>query len=184
MKLKLTLISAIGLAGVLPWLQAQQVPEGLPWPRGVYIRAGNDWVSLPVNPLMPFREGSARQLLGLGESDAVAEMPGPHALVQIGNAKPTFYVRGIPATYGIVLVRSEQRDDYRKVRMQRSRDFRQFAKFRSRDLVDFDIRPISGDVLTITPRTDLAPGEYAIVSTFEQNIRQIRAGFEFGVTGR
>jgi hypothetical protein len=184
MKLKLTLISAIALAGIAMTLSAQQSPDNLPWSRGVYLRAGNEWVSLPVNPLMPFKEGSARQLLGLGQSDAIAEMPGPHALIQIGNGKPTFYLRGIPQTYGIYLVRSEQKDDYRRVRMPMSRDFRQFAKFRQQDLVDLDMRAVSGDVLTVTPRTELKPGEYAIVSEFEQNIRQIRASFEFGVTGR
>jgi hypothetical protein len=181
MKLKLSLLPAIALAGLA---LAQQAPEGLPWMRGVYLRAGNEWVSLPVNPLMPFHSGSVRELLSLGQSDAVAELPGPHALIQIGNTKPTFYLRGIPQSYGIYLVRSEQKDDYRKVRMPMSRDFRQFAKFRNSDLVELDTRAVSGDVLSVTPRADLKPGEYTLVSEFEQNIRQIRASFEFGVTGR
>lgn len=181
MKFQLSFFSVIALAG---FALAQPAPENLPWPRGVYLRAGNDWVSLPVNTLVPFREGSARQLLGFGESDAIAEMPGPHALVQIGSTKPTFYLRGIPAAFGIHVVRSEQREDYRRIRMPRSSDFRQFARFRSQDLVELDMRPLSGDVITVTPRADLKAGEYTLVSNFEQNIRQIRASFEFGVNPR
>ncbi len=181
MKFKASMILALALASIAT---AQNVPDGLPWTRGVYLRAGSEWVGLPPNTLMPMREGTARWLLGFGQSDAVAEMPGPHALVQIGNTKPTFYLRGIPPSNGIYLLRSEQRDDYRRIRMPMSHDFRQFAHFRSQDMVDLDMRALGGDVYSATPRADLRPGEYTIVSVFEQNIRQVRASFEFGVTGR
>ena len=181
MKFKLPFIFAIALGGIAA---AQQVPDGLPWPRGVYLRAGNDWVGLPVNPLVAVHGASVRWLLGFGQSDAVAEMPGPHALIQIGNTKPTFYIRGVPQSYGIHLVRSEQKDDYRQVRMPVSRDFRQYAKFRSQDLIELDFRALSGEVLQATPRTELKAGEYAIISEFEQDIRQVRASFEFGVNPR
>ena len=180
MRFKLPTI-AIALAGLAA---AQQVPDGLPWPRGVYVRAGGDWIGLQANPLMPFVGGTARWLLGFGQSDAVAEMPGPHAATQIANAKPVFYLRGLPQSNGIYLVRSEQKEDYRKLRMPMSGDFRQFARLRSQDMVELDMRQISGDVLSATPKNDLKPGEYAIVSVFDQNERQIRASFEFGVTSR
>jgi hypothetical protein len=184
MRFKLPTIFAIALAGLAPSIRAQQVPDGLPWPKGVYLRAGNDWVGLPVNPVMPFKEGTVRWLLGFGQSDAVVEMPGPHAQTQIANAKPMFYLRGIPPSYGIWLLRTEQKQDYRKIRMPMSGDFRQFARFRSQDMVQLDLRALSANVVSATPTADLKPGEYALVSEFEQNIRQIRASFEFGVTAR
>jgi len=181
MKFQFYLVSSIALAGLAA---AQQIPDGLPWPKGVYVRSGNEWIGLPANPLVPFREGSARQLLGFGESDAIAEMPGPHALIQLGNAKPTFFLRGIPQAYGIHLVRTEQRDDYRRLRMPRVGDYRQFVKFRQPDLVEMEMRPLGDDVVQVTPRGDLKPGEYALISQFQPNVRQIRASFEFGVNPR
>jgi hypothetical protein len=185
MRTKLSMIFAVALAGMTIAQAQTAVPDGLPWPRGVYLRAGSDWVGLPVNPLLPIAVGSsARWLLGFGQSDAIAEMPGPHALVQIGNTKPVFYLRGLPQANGIYLVRSEQKEDYRQVRMPVSRDFRQFTKLRAQDLVELDMRQMSGDVLSATPRTDLKPGEYTIISVFEQNYRPIRASFEFGVSSR
>ena len=172
----------LATAAVAAVLMAQTAPEGLPWPNGVYLRSGGDWVVIPANPLVPFTNASdARWLLGFGQSDATVEMPGPHALVQLGNTRPTFYLRGIPSSYGIYLLRSQQREDYRMIRMPMSRDFRQFTKFRTQDMVELELKNVSGDVITATPRTELKPGEYALVSVFQQNERQIRASFDFGV---
>ncbi|MBZ5606036.1 MAG: hypothetical protein LAO79_27395 [Acidobacteriia bacterium] len=184
MRIRITILFAIALAGLVIAQEQPGVPDGLPWPRGVYLRTGSDWIQLPANPLMPFLNGDARWLLGFGHSDPVAEMPGPHALVQLGNGKPMFYLRGLPASNGIYLVRSEPKEDYRQIRMPRSRDFRQFTRLRQQDMIELDMRAISGDVLSATPRTELKPGEYAIVSVFEQNLRQIRASFDFGVSGK
>src|SRR5262249_52500120 len=135
-------LSLMAFAGIA----AAQVPDGLPWPRGVYMRAGSEWVGLPASPMVPMTGGTARWLLGFGKNDAVAEMPGPHALVQIGNGKPTFYMRGIPPSGGIRLIRLAQKDDFREIRMPQSHDFRQFTKFRPSDLVELDVRAVGGDV--------------------------------------
>lgn len=180
--MRLSIVLTIALAASAIAQERPGVPEGLPWARGVYLRAGSDWVGLPVNPLLPFAQGTARWLLGFGQSDSIAEMPGPHALIQTASAKPTFYMRGIPPSAGIYLVRSTPKDDYREIRMAWTGDFHEFGKFRAKDLVELDIRPVSGDIVTATPKTDLAPGEYAIVSFFEQNYRGVRASFDFGVT--
>lgn len=182
MRTKLSIVLAIALGG---FAAAQSAPEGLPWPRGVYIRTGADWIGLPANPLMPFlNAGGARWLLGFGHGDAVAELPGPHALVQLGSAKPMFYLRGLPQSNGIYLVRSEQKEDYRALRFPTTGDIRQFTRMRQHDLIDLDVRPVAGDVISLTPRADLKTGEYAIVSYFEQNYRAIRASFDFGIASR
>lgn len=178
MRIQASILLTLAAAG----LAAAQVPDGLPWPKGVYIRAGSEWVGLPANPLLPVMQGTAKWLLGFGQSDAIAEMPGPHALVQIGNGKPMFYLRGLPQSNGIWLVRTEQRDDYRKLRMPVSGDFSQFVRLRSQDLVEMEMKQVSPDVLSVTPKSDLKPGEYAILSVFEQNYRPIKASFEFGIS--
>jgi hypothetical protein len=188
MRIKLPILFATALGALtLATLAIAQtgVPDGLPWPRGVYIRAGSDWVGLPANPMLPMLDDlNARWLLGFGHSDAIVEMPGPHAVIQIGTTKPMFYLRGLPQANGIYLVRTEQKEDYRRIRMPVSRDFRQFTTLRAQDKVELDMRQVSGDVLSATPRSDLKAGEYAIISVFDQNERAIRAGFEFGVAPR
>ena len=84
------------------------------------------------------------------------------------------------------LVRSNweigNRGHLRLARFRFSRDFRQFTTLRAQDKVELDMRQVTGDVLSATPRSDLKAGEYAIISVFDQNERAIRAGFEFGVS--
>src|SRR5579862_7816254 len=147
MQIKASVVLATALMGI-GIAQAQATPEGLPWPKGVYFRAGSDWVGLPVNPLLPMMQGTARWLLGFGNSDAIAEMPGPHASIQIGSGKPMFYLRGLPSSNGIYLVRTEQKEDYRMLRMPMSSDFRQFARLRTQDVIELETRQVSGDVMS------------------------------------
>jgi hypothetical protein len=184
MRTKLAIVLALTFAGCALAQQRPAVPDGLPWPSGVYFQAGTNWVALTGSPLMPFLDGDLRWLLWYGHGDAVAEMPGAHALAQLSAAKPVFYLRGIPATSGIRLVRVQEKDDYRLLKMPVNRDFHEFTRFRRQDLIDLDVRQVSGDVVQATPRGELKPGEYAIVSQFEQNMRQIRASFEFGIAAR
>lgn len=158
---------------------AQQ--PGPPPSRGVYFRSPAGWVGLPVNLVLPFEGSSVRWLLGFGHNDAIAEAPGPHAAFQTSNTKPTFYIRGFPPTSGIYLVREVQKQDYRELRMPVSGNFKEWAHLRKQDLIDVDVRPEKEDVLLFSPKADLKPGEYAIVSVLEPNMRGIHVSFDFGV---
>ena len=164
-----------------------QPPQGeitlVPDARGVYYHAASGWIGLQVNPLMGFEAGSTRWLLGFGRGDAIAELPGPHAAVQTSTARPTFYLRGFPAHNGIYLVRAIQKQDYRQLRMSISRDFHDWATFRPQDLADVDLRSASGGLVTLVPRADLKPGDYAIVSPADPMVRGIKLGFDFEVAG-
>src|SRR5260370_23792530 len=77
---------------------------GIPTEKGVYYRGASGWETLPLNPLMGFQEGYVKQLLGLARPDGVADLPGSHAAVRIPNARPTFYLRGLPAGSRLYLV--------------------------------------------------------------------------------
>jgi len=68
---------------------------GLPDERGVYYRTASGWVGLPITVLMPFYDGTAKQMFGAGPRDAVAAMPGAHA--QSGS--PTRGPRSICAAF-------------------------------------------------------------------------------------
>jgi hypothetical protein len=83
----------------------------------------------------------------------------------------------------LYLVRETTKQDYREIRMPYSRDFHNWAGFRAKDLVDLDLTPAGNGILTLTPKADLAPGEYVIVSLAEPGMRGIRLSFDFGVAG-
>jgi hypothetical protein len=157
-----------------------EAPVGIPLVRGVFYRTAQGWGDLPYNLLMPIKEGSGKQLFWYGNSDAVAEVQGPHAVVRT-SAKPTFYLRGYPAAHGIYLVREIEKQDYREVKMPYSSDFRQWTSFRKSDLADITVTNVIDDVVSITPKADLKPGEYLVVSVLDPQTRHIRVAYDFGV---
>jgi hypothetical protein len=135
--------------------------------------------------MMPFAEGNspALEVLNVGARHTVAELPGSHAGIQIGNdSRPTFYLHGIP-TADLYLVRAVGREDYREVKMPISRHFRRWAHFHDQDVTPLDILPMGGDVIAVRPHANLAPGEYALASQFEPGDRWIRLGYDFGLVG-
>jgi hypothetical protein len=162
---------------------AAQDTGSIPFARGVYYRGDSGWVSLTGNILMPMLNDTAADFFAVGPKLAVAELPGLHAALQTSNARPTLYVRGFPINTGIQLVRQVQKQDYREIRMPVSRGFDDFAHFRSQDLREIEMRAVGNGIIAVTPMSDLAPGEYAIVSRIDANERFIRMGYDFGVAG-
>lgn len=165
---------------------AQEVRPGplaaLPGERGVYYRGTSGWVPLPSNLVVPFWDGGAKEFFGVGRREAIAELPGAHAVIRITNSRPTFYVQGLPAGSRLYLVRGREKDDYRQLRMPLTQHFPNAPRFHSKDLQEVEVAPVSGNVIRITPHGDLKPGEYVILSVLESAYRWIRLGFGFGVT--
>lgn len=155
---------------------------GLPAGRGIYYHAAPGWVALQSTVLMPFSEDvRVLDILSLGPTHAVAEIPGPHAALQIGSTRPTFYARGISVAE-LYLVRGAPKADYRELRMPIGRNFEEWAHFRAKDVTGIVTQRVAVDVVTVKPRTDLKPGEYALASVFDPGDRWIRLGYEFGLT--
>lgn len=170
------------LLGAGLWAQpAPTEAAGLPALRGVYLNSSAGWIGLPDQPLMPFENGTARWLLGFGKSDAIADFPGPHAAVQTSQAKPTFYMRGFPPTNAIFLVREIQKTEHREIHMPVSGNFIEWAHLKASDLIPIDMRHAGDNVTAVTPRDNLKPGEYGIVTAFDPNVGLIRVIFDFGV---
>jgi hypothetical protein len=160
--------------------------RGLPAERGIYYHAANEWVALSSTVLVPFSEGktAALEILNVGSDHTVAELPRSHANLQIGNdTRPTFYLHGINPE-DVYLVRVESKADYRELRMPISRHFREWAHFRDKDVTDFDIEAVNGDLVVIKPRVELKPGEYALASVIDPRDRWIRIGYSFGLVAR
>jgi hypothetical protein len=167
-------------------LVAQEVRQGplagLPGEHGIYYKTGSGWVPLPSSIMMPFSSAGAKDFFGVGGRDAVAELPGAHATVRIANTRPTFYVEGISPGSRLYLVRSTEKDDYRQIKMSESFGFPNTPKFHQHDLVEVEVQPMSSDVVSVRPHSDLKPGEYVLVSVIDANLRWIRMGYGFGVT--
>ena len=155
---------------------------GLPPEHGIYYHSATDWAALQSTVLMPFAEGKgvALEILNVGSDHTVAELPGSHAGIQIVNdARPIFFLHGIlPQVY---LVRTASKADYRELRMPVSRHFNEWAHFRAKDLVEFDIVYVNGDVVAIRPRAELGPGEYTLASSVQPGDRWLRLGYSFGL---
>jgi hypothetical protein len=158
---------------------------GLPAARGIYYHdAARGWVALPFTILMPVPDGRAvvLEILNVGSDHAVSDMPGSYSDVQIGNdARPTFFLRGITST-DLYLVRAVRKAGYRELRMPMSRHFEEWAHFRAEDIADIALQKVLADVVTVTPLTNLKPGEYAIATGFEPGARWIRLAFGFGLS--
>ena len=170
------------LLGASLWAQpAASDAAGLPLLRGVYFHSPAGWIGLPTQPLLPFENGNVRWILGFGKSDAIADFPGPHAAMQTSQVKPTFYLRGMPPTSGIYLVREIQKNEHREIHMPVSGDFLEWAHLKASDLVPIEVRAAGENVTALTPRDNLKPGEYGIVTAFDPNVDRIRAIFDFGV---
>ncbi len=157
---------------------------GLPGEKGAYYHGASGWVALPQNPLMGFKDGSFNELTGLGPQHARVELPGAHAAIRISNARPTFYLRGMPAGVRLYLVHGTEKEDYREVRMNMTRRFPNTPHFENKELSEVELEAVANDVVAVKPRTDLKPGEYVIVSALDPNYRWIRVGFDFGVSGK
>lgn len=187
-------VSSIGCAALLAVaLFAQDAPPssesiditGIPEARGVYYHASSGWATLSPSVLMPLWDGraAALEILNVGSDHTVTQLPGRHAGIQIGNdARPIFYLHGIsPAD--LYLVRATTKAGYREIRMPISRDFWEWAHFRDKDVTDFDIQGMNGDIIAIRPSADLKPGEYTLASVVQPGYQWVRLGFEFGILG-
>jgi hypothetical protein len=169
-------VFASALAAQVP----SAAPEGLPEERGVFYRVGPNWEPLSRTEFLPLPDGELRSFLSIGRRHLVGQVSGPQALIR-SNRKPVFYIRGFSPADGIYLVRTRARREFRAVKMTMDRRISDGPHFRSEDLVPFDLAAAGFDVITLTPRTDLAPGEYVIVTAVGASYRWLHFAYGFGV---
>ncbi len=175
----LVICAAVGSYQALaqqPGARVIQVPFG----NGVYYQGSSGWLTLPVNTFLPVQGSGVKAFFG-GTRDLKYEMPGAHAAVSVRDSKPSFYIRGYQAGARLILVRSDERQDYRRITMDGSRNIRIWGRFRSSDVTEVEAEAIADGVLRVRPRTDLKPGEYALISSGDQGFLAIRLAYECGV---
>jgi hypothetical protein len=172
------------LSGAL--LQAQQAPpQGkvitLPYGRGIYYDDPTGVISLPSTTVLPFRHGWVRDYFSVGRATTTIEVPGARAGLSIANTKPTFYVTGYPSGTRLYLARGTEKQDYRQIKMSYSGDFSEWAHVSPKDLTDIDVQAVTPGLITVTPKTQLARGEYVFLTAPDREFRAIQLCFEFSV---
>jgi hypothetical protein len=172
------------LSGVL--LQGQEAqPKGkiinLPYGRGVYYDDPAGVVSLPWTTVVGYRDGWVRDYFNVGHATTTIEVPGARAGLTIANTKPTFYVSGYPSGTRLYLVRGTEKQDYRQIKMTYSRDFPEWNHISRKDLSDIEVQAVAPGLITVTPKTQLPPGEYLILTAPDREFRAIQLCFEFSV---
>jgi hypothetical protein len=181
---KLQWIGVVAVAvSVAAW--AQQPAQGgrviqVPFGNGVYYQGSAGWINLPFSVLVPFPEMGWRYWLDLPRNYH-ADVPGLHSGVALATNRPTFYLRGYQPGTDLRLVRQYEMTDYRRVKLDGSRDSNVWAKFRPQDLTPVEVESIATGVVTVRPRTDLKPGEYALVAPAQKNLRGLNLAYEFSI---
>lgn len=186
MKFPLVRFCAVSAALSGALLVAQQAPNQgrvitLPYGRGIYYDDPSGVVSLPSTTVLPYRHEGVRDFLSIGRTKSTIEVPGARAGLTITNTKPTFYVSGYPSGTRLYLVRGIEKQDYRQIKVNYSRDFSEWDRIMPKDIAAIDVQAMGPGLLAITPRTDLAPGEYLILTAPDREYRAIQLCFEFSV---
>jgi len=178
-----TIRIALVFALVVPlWSQAPtDATVSIPPNAGIYYRSPSGWVLFRAQFLFPFSVGGFRDLVSSHRRGKV-EIPGPTAEFRITEPRPTFSVRGLSPRTGLYLVRTQQEQDYREVRVSIPRDVYRWAGFRRGDLTDLDVESVSTDTVRVRPRADLSPGEYVLVSDFASQYRAFHVAAPFSVS--
>jgi hypothetical protein len=179
------ILTGIGAA----WMSAQQPASsaavaGLPAEKGVYYRADANWQTLPRTLLWPYTQSSWRWILSVGSRRYVAQLPGEHSSMQVRDARPTFYIRGLAGNLSPRLVRFSPGRAMRSLPVRRTGNFFEpRVPFPEDFMRDVDVASVGNDTYSIRPRADLPAGEYAIVSSAVPDQRQTFFAFDFGVGG-
>ena len=106
----LTSVSAFGQSPI----------EGMPNAKGVYYKTGEDWATLPWNMMFPTIHNQVREYFSIGRRQYVAEVPGRQAMVQVSEAQPVFFVRGLANGIAPRLVQFTNKKDHRQVGMKQA----------------------------------------------------------------
>ena len=154
---------------------------GLPTLKGVYYRAGTGWANLPYTLLWPYNKSAWKWWLSVGGVDYFAELPGEHARVQMTDAQPVFYVRGLATQMGPRLIQFGAKDDFRRVKMLKTRNFEPRVPFAGNTMRNVEIAQVGPNVVSIRPAANLTPGEYAIVTPAGPDQQRLYLGFDFRV---
>lgn len=153
--------------------------DSIPEEPGVHYKTPDGWIRVEeVSPsaVEPRGVGIALLTWGLGGVRMIQAYSGAQSHLQIRERKPTFYVRGfVVSEQDVRIVRLEKKKDHREILAASITPFNAKTGYREHDVNDVVVSRVSGDVVAITPRTDLKPGEYLL------SFSRLEVGYDFGI---
>ena len=160
---------------------AQSPVDGMPNAKGVYYKSGENWSSLSWNMMWPTIHNQVRDFLSIGKRQYVAEIPGQHATLQVGEAQPVFFVRGLGNGITPRLVQFTNKKDYRQVKMKDASLFAPRVPIEDKEMRDIEIAVLSENIIAVRPKGNLPAGEYAIVTNTLEDSQRMMMSFEFSI---
>ena len=158
-------------------VQATQL-AGLPCKEGYFYKSGAEWIELGHSSISKAKlKGTAQTILSGGivspGIDVVYE--GAQAQFKVNEPRPTFYVH-LPGQSNFidqyffgsrtrqVIVQLNQKKSTRQLEITPTGifSFRLGSRFRKKDMHETVVTRVSKDVIAITPKSDLGPGEYLL----------------------
>jgi hypothetical protein len=173
-----------------------------PAPKGAFYKVdGAKWARIEQITSLEVRAvGQFASLLtnGIKEMRMVCVFRGARAQAQFNERRPVFRVSGLGVSAGdIYIISLRKNPERRDVEVGRSGLLKKASSgFRKRDIHDVEVKRLGDDLLEITPKNDLAPGEYLL---FTGNLNAGGAqllgrravpgvssvsGFDFGIAGK
>jgi hypothetical protein len=136
--------------------------------RGVFAQNGPEWNRIEEVSSIEVRNVgniSSTVTMGIKEVRVVCVFRGEKAELQLANRRPVFHVAGLGASArDVYIVAMRLNPDRRDLEMGRSGLIKKLSYgFRKRDVRDVDVKRLGEDLLEVTPKQDLEPGEYIMV---------------------
>ena len=155
--------------------------------RGVFVQSASEWKrieevsSVEVRSVGNIAHGAT---FGIKEQRVICVFRGEKAERQLNERRPVFHVAGLGASArDVYIVELRLNPDRRDLEVGRSGLVKKLSYgFRKRDVHDVDVKRLGEDLLEVTPRQDLEPGEYIMVLGGVRMLPNASAGAE-GTTG-
>lgn len=147
----------------------------VPRPPGVYYRGDTGWTQLQDAPApKTISRGLLGTVASLGKTKVTYVYRGAHAPVQIKEAHPVFYIRGL-SSFGrdAEIVRLESKEDTREIDRASENALWGGSASDSAGLA-VNVTRIAGDALIVAPAAPLKPGEYLLLLDANHN-------YDFGI---
>ena len=136
--------------------------------KGVFAQNGAEWKRIEEVSSIEVRNVgniSSAVTMGIKEVRVICVFRGEKAELQLDNPRPVFRIAGLGASARDVhIVAMRLNPDRRDLEMGRSGLIKKLSYgFRKRDVRDVIVKRLGDDLLEVTPKENLEPGEYIIV---------------------
>lgn len=139
-----------------------------PAAKGVFYRVGEaEWQRMEQITSVEARAvGQLASIFtyGIKETRVICVFRGAQAQRQFKERRPVFRISGLGVSAGdVYIIALRKNPERRDVEVGRMGTFKKLSTgFRKRDVNDVEVKRLGDDLLEVTPKNDLAPGEYLL----------------------